>query len=408
MKVTPSTPLVRVRRPTSRRLPRPVRMRLRERHQARTSRLRGRRCRPSATAATIWRTARPKTRLPSRGRLGTVLVNGPDSPDRPAPGGHAGTRRLGHGSPRHALRRTAPQARHRSAPRRPRRTRMSRCLPRRARSRSGRRRGPTTPARHRGKGPFSAPRRTCSEDILASAQALRCRRGRALDNDGRALAAGQRGWRSAVRASQAAGSFSSSVLGSVAGPCHARASARGPPSATTASQKLRPCSYWRIFIERPIRRSSTRQERPRVSRRRVIAARSCGSDGKHSAPTTSIVCSAWPSISDMTACIRSTTCQRSSPSVRRSSSPRRARSTSSRTSPRSGSPRARRAKAPRRWRGQVLVERHRQPVDQLPDHALEVPAQPRARRRTAPRGSSRGSSPTERAARDRRPALRAV
>ena len=76
---------------------------------------------------------------------------------------------------------------------------------------------------------------------------------------------------------------------------------------------------------------------PRFSRRRFIAARRRGSDGSTSAPIASIVCSAWPSISDITACMRSTSCQRSSPSVNRSSSPRRARSSSSRSSPGSGS-----------------------------------------------------------------------
>ena len=131
-------------------------------------------------------------------------------------------------------------------------------------------------------------------------------------------------------------------------------------------------------------------------RRRFIAARSRGSDGSTSAPTASIVCSAWPSISDIAACMRSTSCQRSSPSVSRRSSPRRARSTSSRSSPGSGSLgqrlwaagperrglRSRRAAAV--GRGRVVgvrlegrPERHLQPVDQLSEHPAEVLAQPR-------------------------------
>ncbi len=109
------------------------------------------------------------------------------------------------------------------------------------------------------------------------------------------------------------------------------------PCSTTPSQKRRPTSYWRIFISSPSRRSSTRQGSPRDSRLRVIAARRRGSEGSTSAPIASIVCSACPSISDIAACIRSTSAQRSSPSVSRKSSPLRARSANSRSSEGSGS-----------------------------------------------------------------------
>ena len=59
-----------------------------------------------------------------------------------------------------------------------------------------------------------------------------------------------------------------------------------------ASQKRRPCSYWRIFSSRPSRRSSTFHASPRSRRRRLIAERRRGSEGSTSAPTASMVCSA--------------------------------------------------------------------------------------------------------------------
>src|SRR4051812_8317984 len=63
--------------------------------------------------------------------------------------------------------------------------------------------------------------------------------------------------RSSVRRIQPAGSSSSAIVGSRSGAVHARLSASIPPRATTASQKRLPCSYWRIFMSRPSRRSSS-------------------------------------------------------------------------------------------------------------------------------------------------------
>ena len=155
---------------------------------------------------------------------------------------------------------------------------------------------------------------------------------------------------------------------------------RGPPSATTASQK-----------RRPARTGASSAPGPAGARAHATAARARGgavsspraaasSEGKTSAPTTSIVCSACPSISDIAACIRSTSRQRSSPSVRRSSSPRRARSTISRSSPGPGGFGIRASMASEPVRVGVPCNAHLQPVDQLREHPAEVLAQPRRAR----------------------------
>ena len=86
--------------------------------------------------------------------------------------------------------------------------------------------------------------------------------------------------RTSVRRIQSAGSSSSASVGSLSGPDHARLSASIPPRATTASQKRLPCSYWRIFMSSPSRRSRSLNSGGRSLRRRSIAARSFATFGR--------------------------------------------------------------------------------------------------------------------------------
>ena len=157
-----------------------------------------------------------------------------------------------------------------------------------------------------------------------------------------------------------------------------RASACGPPSATTASQKRRPTSYWRSFSSSPSSRSSTRQGSPRVLAPAVHRGAQARQRGQHLGADRVHRVLGVPLDQRHRRLHPLDQRQRSSPSVRRSSSPRRARSTMLAQLAVGVGQLAAIARQPRPSpRRRLPPSAHLQPVDQLLQHAAEVLAQPR-------------------------------
>ena len=123
-----------------------------------------------------------------------------------------------------------------------------------------------------------------------------------------------------------------SSVGSASGPRTRDAAPRRPVPAR--SRRRTTCPARTGAASSPARAAApAAAQRPDCERRRrSSAARSCGSDGSRSGATASITCSAWPSITAITACTRSIVARSASAVTTEIRSPRRSAPTTRRSS----------------------------------------------------------------------------